>query len=200
MIRTRRGAALIAVTAVTLALGVAGCGDDDNGDGSSTTSIEFSQIADSGVSGEVDLSQERNRVIGTIEVSGLEPGSAHAMHIHGVTGEDHGCAEDERTTNHMIELPSIEADDQGVGRLDLDVEGPADSIREGTYIMVHQNPDTDHMSNDGDSNESEDFDATSETPRIILVHAGEDHSTPEDEKAHAMGDNPPIACAEFTDQ
>jgi hypothetical protein len=192
----RCGATAVALAA-TLTLGLAGCSDGDSdseSDGESTT-IGFSQIADSGVSGEVDLRQEGNRVVGRIEVTGLDSGTAHAMHIHGVTGEDHGCAESERTTNHMIELPDIEADDQGVGVVDLDVEGPSDAIREGTYIMVHQNPGGMAM----DESQSEGTDETSEA-KIILVHEGEDHSTPEEAETHAMGDNPPIACAEFTDR
>ena len=196
MTHRRRGAALVALAATILALGAAGCGDDGDEAEDHTTAIGFSQIADSGVSGEVDLTQDGTRVTGNIEVFGLEPGTAHAMHIHGVAGKDHGCAEDERTSEHLINLPDVTADDEGVGRIEIDIEGPADAIREGTYIMVHQDPTPGSM--DGDMSGG-GADATSQA-QVILVHAGEDHSTTEEAEAHQAMDNPPIACAEFTDQ
>jgi hypothetical protein len=200
MTHRRRGAALVALAATILALGAAGCGDDGDEAADHTTAIGFSQIADSGVSGQVDLTQDGTRVTGNIEVSGLEPGTAHAMHIHGMAGKDHGCAEDERTSEHLINLPDVTADDEGVGRIEIDIEGPADAIREGTYIMVHQNPTPASMDGDmsGDTLRG-DADATSQAG-LILVHAGEDHSTQEEAEAHRAKDNPPIACAEFTDR
>ena len=199
MINRRRGAALAALAAATLALGLAGCGDDDadTGEGDEeTTAIPFSSIADSGASGQVSLTQDGDRVSGTIELDGLEPGTAHAMHVHGVAGEDHGCAEPERTAEHLIDLPDLLADDDGVGRIEIDVESPLQAIRSGTYIMVHRDPGAHDAEMDGMDDGMGD--ATSSAARIILVHNGEDHSSPEDAEAHRAGDNPPIACAEFS--
>jgi len=200
MIRRRRLAALTVVSASVLALGLAGCGDDDGADGASSD-VALSPVNDSGVTGSVDLTQDGDRLTGVIEVVGLEPGSGHAAHLHGVAGEDHGCAEAKRTTSHLVSFPAIEAGDDGVGRIDVEMEAPADSVRSGTYVMVHQDPPTDDVGHDSSGGDDETDAEQSSAARIILVHNGEDHSTEAEEEQHAAtaGMNPPIACGELGD-
>jgi len=65
--------------------------------------------------------------------------------------------------------------------------------------MVHQNPGMHDSDADAQDGEGGGEDATSEV-QVLPVHAGEDHSTPEEAEAHKAGDNPPIACTELTDQ
>jgi hypothetical protein len=190
MTRNITRAAALAALAGVLVLGAAACGDDDDSsDAVDATPTTISPVDGSGVTGTATLAVADGRLQGAIELSGLPPDTAHAMHIHGVPGEDHGCAEDERTTEHMAELGNIEADGDGDALLEVDMGAPDDTVRDGTYIMIHRDPMDMPMGAEGDE---PDNSAALDGAMIIPVHAGEDHSAP------AM-DNPPIACGEFVD-
>lgn len=184
---------LVAIGAAFLvaATGLASAGCDGETTGSAT-GVRFEALSGEELTGAADLAQSGARVSGTISIVGLEPGSAHAAHVHGVAGEDHGCAEEERTSEHLVELPDVVADDDGVVEVEIDVTAPEGSIREGTYLMIHAQPDahsargTAHHAGHGDSSARE---ATMTSSAYARVN-GAASSTPE---------NPPIACAEFED-
>lgn len=169
------------VALVAAATAVCGCGGDattssTNGGAGTSVTVTLDGIDGSGVSGTGSLVAADGRIRGTVRLLGMDAGSVHAMHIHGVAGENHGCADAERTDEHLVDLPDVTADADGHAVVQVDVEDPGDAIRAGTYLMVHRDPTEDdhHASLDR---------TTDSGPRVIFAHS----STP----------NPGIACGEF---
>lgn len=173
-VRTLAAAGLAAV------IGAAGCGGGSDG------AVELRAIGLEDLQGSAELRQEGSNVVGMIRVTGLEPLSAHAAHIHGVPGEHHGCEEERRTTNHLVNLPDVVADESGVAEMTINVRAPDGTIRDGTYLMLHTNPAASHHEGGAPTGSRRD-------PAAILAAY-----MPVDDSAGAA-DNPPIACAEFTD-
>ena len=122
------------LTIVALLIIAAGCAGDDAPDGGALKPIE-----PDGPRGSIDLVQRGERISGTIRLEGLDPGSAHAAHLHGAPGGQFSCA-GERTPAHLINFPDLVADDAGVAELSLDITAPAATLRPGTYVMVHERP------------------------------------------------------------
>lgn len=125
-----------AVVILSIGLIAAGCGDDDAGSGA-----ELKPIDSGGPRGSIDLAQEGDQITGTIRLAGLEPGSAHAAHLHGEPGGEFSCS-GERTSAHLINFPDLVADDEGVAELSVEITAPAETLRAGTYVMAHENPRT----------------------------------------------------------
>lgn len=191
---SQRALALVVALGLTL-VGASACSDDGDDSAAGGSEITVNEIDASGVSGTATLSEEDGRVRGTIVLTGFEPSTRHAAHIHGVAGEDHGCAAADRTDEHLVNLPDLVANSEGRANLSLDIAAPEGTIRTGTYLMVHANPTADTMETDMDSND----DGASAGPSIVLVHNGEDHSTEEEADAHAAATaNPAVACGEFS--
>lgn len=130
---TLRFAPIVVLAAIAIA---AGCGGSDAESGTPLKPIESN-----GPRGSIDLVQEGEQVSGTIRLAGLEPGSAHAAHLHGEVDGQFSCA-GERTMAHLVNFPDLVADDDGVAEIRLDFTAPADTLRAGTYVMAHENPRT----------------------------------------------------------
>lgn len=163
---------MIRTTSVAIALSLAalaaGCGGDDPASG---TGAELKPIEPAGPRGTIDLVQEGEQISGTITLGGLEPGSAHAVHLHGTADEDFSCA-GERIDRHLINFPDMVADESGTAELEIDVVAPGGMIRAGTYVMAHENPRS--------------------MGQVATEAVVVDHSV-----AMTMSvDNPPIACAD----
>lgn len=186
--RVRRSGPIALLVALSAA--AAACGGDSSTTGTSggagtgagtdtaAPAVTLAEIDGSGVSGTARLTASGGRIRGTITVTGLTPNTEHAMHIHGVAGENHGCAADQRTDEHLVNLPDVEADANGTATVTVDEADPGDAVRVGVYLMVHENA-TDHSH--GTTSTSDD-DASS-GPRVIFAHS----TTP----------NRGVACGEF---
>lgn len=163
MIRT-----ISAALAVSLGLLAAGCGGDDP---AGTAGADLKPIDPDGPRGAIELTQEGERISGTITLDGLEPGSAHAVHLHGAPSGDFSCA-GEKTDHHLINFPDLVADEGGTAELAIDVAAPEGTLRAGTYVMAHENPRTPGQV---------------ATDAVVVEHG----------MAMSTGtDNPPIACAD----
>ncbi len=182
---------IAAAAALVVATGfaVGGCGDEESS--ATGSGVALQPIGASGVTGSVGLVQSGTTVSGTIRIDGLQPGSSHDAHIHGVAGEDHACAADQRTSEHLVDLPNIVADDKGVAQAEINVTAPEDTIRTGTYLMVHALPGAHPGGGEGvDHEQSNDSAATAILAAYVPVHGG----------APTAPYNPAIACADFENQ
>ncbi len=95
-----------------------------------------------GPMGIVRLTQRGRLLSGFVVMWGLEPGSSHAAHLHGLAdGSSARCLpESARTTRHVANLPDLTADASGVafGIIRMGVNEAA--VRRGVYAMVHTHP------------------------------------------------------------
>lgn len=92
------------------------------------------------------LRQHGDSVVGKIVVSGLEPGSVHANHLHGEAPGDtpKGCfADDGHSTRHITDNPDLVANSQGVAYARINTTVSERVIRRGTFWMIHMNPTPD---------------------------------------------------------
>lgn len=126
----------VAVLILSIGLIASGCGTDEAG-----TGAELKPIESDGPRGSIDLVQEGDQITGTIRLGGLEPGTAHAAHLHGEPGGEFSCA-GEKTSAHLINFPDLVADYRGVAELSVDITAPPGTLRAGTYVMAHENPRT----------------------------------------------------------
>jgi Cu-Zn family superoxide dismutase len=112
-------------------------------------------MQNSGVKGTIVLKQEQGAVLVTGEVTGLKPGK-HGFHIHmyGDTrapdgasagghynpgGTDHGAPG--AAKHHQGDLGNIEADAQGVAKINVKATGVSLGNIIGRSIVVHADPD-----------------------------------------------------------
>lgn len=181
--RVRRTGPIPALVAVVAA--VTGCGGGEGSkspatgpthESATTVTVALVAVDGSGVSGTAELTVRDGRIQGTVSVRGLSPDSSHAMHIHGVAGEEHGCAPDERTAEHLSDLPDAKADASGNATVRVDVEDPGDAMRSGTYLMVHRDPGATAHHSAGPRR-------STSRPRMMF--------------AHSTKVNPPLACGGF---
>jgi len=194
--------AKIALSVAPLALFAAACGSDDASSSASDLTFDMSAVDDSGVSGSAELSQDGEAVTGTIELTGFEPNTSHAMHLHGEAEADYDC--DNRTTNHLITFPDLVADDDGSVTADIDIEATEGFVKSGTYVMVHQLPDGEVIEADMDmddemaaAEDAEDAEMDME-PEAMTEDADMDMDMDmdmeDDGHSHTHGDNPAVSC------
>lgn len=141
--RRPRGA-LIAVLAVLASIAVAaGCGDDEpptaaataDGSGFTLAATDDAAGAERAVA---YLRQDDDRLRGWIVAWGLEPGSAHAAHLHAnAPGEDEAACSGARTTRHAVEFGDLVAGADGVASHRVDMLAGEDVVRPGAYVMIH---------------------------------------------------------------
>jgi hypothetical protein len=94
------------------------------------------QVSGSGASGMAGVRQRGTTLAVTLMVSGLEPGSRHAAHVHGPLGT---CTK--RTKRHAAELGDHAADAKGVLRATVRVKVDEMVVgMPGYFVMVHANP------------------------------------------------------------
>jgi hypothetical protein len=102
------------------------------------TSSSGMKMESSDAHGSATLRQKGDHLTGTIEVRDLEPGSAHAEHIHGPDG---ACSPASKmTTNMAVVLPDLEANSEGTAKVNLDLTVHQKVLGPGYFIMVHAKP------------------------------------------------------------
>jgi hypothetical protein len=94
-------------------------------------------MAPSSAHGKASLRQEGDRLTGTVNVSGLEPNSRHAEHLHGPDGS---CEPKKMVTNMAVVLPDLVADSKGEATAKFDFTVHQQVVGPGFFIMVHQRP------------------------------------------------------------
>lgn len=144
--RSRVAAALAILTlAVSVPVALAHDGEDHDATGTMpaptdgvtrSTFTSIWQVSGSGASGMAGVRQRGGTLVVTLMVSGLEPGSRHAAHVHGPLGT---CSK--RTKRHAAELGDHAADGKGVLRATVRVKVDEMVVgMPGYFVMVHANP------------------------------------------------------------
>ncbi|WP_310626171.1 superoxide dismutase family protein [Limnohabitans sp.] len=144
-------------SAGVLAVVITGCASYGS---SSPTLVSLQSTKGYTAVGEMQLSQVPQGVRLQGQVSGLKPGAQHGFHVHekgdcsapdatsagghfNPHSHDHGLHTS--VTHHAGDLPALQADAQGVAKLDVLMQGLSlsagvDSIR-GKALVVHRDPD-----------------------------------------------------------
>jgi hypothetical protein len=89
----------------------------------------------SNAEGHASLEQKGDKLTGTITVSGLEPGSDHAEHLHGPDGT---CEPKKMVSNMAVVLPDLKADAKGVATTSFEFTVHQQVVEPGYFIMVHE--------------------------------------------------------------
>ncbi len=85
-------------------------------------------------SGHAELEQKGDKLTGTVTVSGLEPGSDHAEHLHGPDGS---CEPKKMVTNMAVVLPDLKANSKGEATAHFEFTVHQQVVEKGYFIMVH---------------------------------------------------------------
>ena len=88
----------------------------------------------SNAKGDATLEQDGDKLTGTITVSGLEPGSDHAEHLHGPDGT---CEPKKMVSNMAVVLPDLKANAKGVATTSFEFTVHQQVVEPGYFIMVH---------------------------------------------------------------
>ncbi len=94
-------------------------------------------MAASDADGTAELEQKGDKLTGTITVSGLEPNSDHAEHLHGPDGS---CEPKKMVTNMAVVLPDLKANAKGEATAKFDFTVHQQVVEPGYFIMVHEEP------------------------------------------------------------
>lgn len=137
----RRPGVLMALMAIAIATMTAGCGDDDtalqpgatHSSGFTLTSLD----PDGPERGVAYLTQDDERLRGWIVVWGLQPGSAHASHLHANASGRAASCDGRQTSRHAVDFEELVADSNGVATHEVDILVGERVVRSGTYWMVH---------------------------------------------------------------
>jgi hypothetical protein len=89
----------------------------------------------SSAEGHASLEQDGDKLTGTITVSGLEPGSDHAEHLHGPDGT---CEPKKMVSNMAVVLPDLKANSKGVATTSFEFTVHQQVVEPGYFIMVHE--------------------------------------------------------------
>ncbi len=92
-------------------------------------------MAPSDAHGSASLEQKGDKLTGTITVSGLEPNSDHAEHLHGPDGS---CEPAKMVSNMAVVLPDLKANSKGVATAKVNFTVHQDVVEKGYFIMVHE--------------------------------------------------------------
>jgi hypothetical protein len=155
---------LLATFAAVVALAVAGCGGSSGSSTGATValkpietgSMEMSSgemesmeageptegptgmlMAASTAHGTAELTQKGDKLTGTITVTGLEPNSSHAEHLHGPDGT---CEPKKMVSNMAVVLPDLEANAKGEATAKVNFTVHQKVVEPGYFIMVHEEP------------------------------------------------------------
>ncbi len=147
------------LSASFLALLIAGCAGNGGAGNLADASAVLAPTAGHQARGVASLTQEKDRVVIRVHVSGLNPNQEHGIHIH-ETGD---CSAPDASSagghwnpsalphgpqygqHHAGDLPSLRADGQGVADVNFEVRGavaaPNGAGLLGKAIVVHASPD-----------------------------------------------------------
>jgi hypothetical protein len=89
----------------------------------------------SNADGHASLEQKGDKLTGTITVSGLEPNSDHAEHLHGPDGT---CEPKKMVSNMAVVLPDLKANAKGVATTSFEFTVHQQVVEPGYFIMVHE--------------------------------------------------------------
>ena len=150
---------LLFAVALVIAVAVAGCGGSSSSDSSASLALKPVEamkgmkegesmpgmdpkqgptgmlMAPSSAHGTANLEQNGDKLTGTITVSGLEPNSSHAEHLHGPDGS---CEPKKMVTNMAVVLPDLNANGKGTARAKVDFTVHQKVVEPGYFIMVHE--------------------------------------------------------------
>jgi hypothetical protein len=112
-------------------------GSSENGSEEVTEGPTGMLMAPSNAHGTAELVQKGDKLTGTITVSGLEPNSSHAEHLHGPDGS---CEPKKMVTNMAVVLPDLKANSKGEATVHFDFTVHQDVVEKGYFIMVHKEP------------------------------------------------------------
>ncbi len=87
--------------------------------------------------GTAELEQKGDQLTGTITVTGLEPNSSHAEHLHGPDGS---CEPKKMVSNMAVVLPDLEANAKGEATAKVNFTVHQKVVEPGYFIMVHEEP------------------------------------------------------------
>ncbi|HVW48390.1 MAG TPA: hypothetical protein VHA76_15145 [Solirubrobacterales bacterium] len=94
-------------------------------------------MAPSSAHGSAELEQDGDKLTGTITVTGLEPNSDHAEHLHGPDGS---CEPKKMVSNMAVVLPDLKANAKGEATAKVDFTVHQQVVEPGYFIMVHEEP------------------------------------------------------------
>lgn len=144
-----------------------GCWDDDDDDfignvnaGRIDTAVaEMRGYSDTSIHGTVSFHEEGDSLLVTAEILGLIPGSTYGIHVHEfgdcstpeasgehfMPGEPHGNPFDPPGSHHAGDLPNVQTDSTGVGRMSfmasaINLEGGSISVLDRS-VVLHALPD-----------------------------------------------------------
>jgi hypothetical protein len=160
----KRGLLLVAAAAIAV-LAIAGCGgsggsatdasvalkpiESGSMEGMSSGEMESMEagettegptgmlMAPSHAHGTAELAQKGDKLTGTITVTGLEPNSSHAEHLHGPDGS---CEPKKMVSNMAVVLPDLEANAKGEATAEVNFTVHQKVVEPGYFIMVHEEP------------------------------------------------------------
>jgi hypothetical protein len=89
----------------------------------------------SNAEGHASLEQKGDKLIGSVTVSGLEPNSDHAEHLHGPDGT---CEPKKMVSNMAVVLPDLKANAKGVASTHFEFTVHQQVVEPGYFIMVHE--------------------------------------------------------------
>jgi Cu-Zn family superoxide dismutase len=147
---------------------VLGCFDDDDdddgifnggGDGDRDAAAEIRGYTDTAITGTARFEEDGDSLLVTAEIHGLAANQAYGFHVHEFgdcsvpeasgghfhPAEPHGNPLDTGSVHHRGDLPNVQTDSAGVGRLtfmtdDIDLES-ADRSVVSRSVVLHANPD-----------------------------------------------------------
>ena len=88
----------------------------------------------SSAEGHASLEQKGDKLVGTVTVSGLEPNSDHAEHLHGPDGT---CEPKKMVSNMAVVLPDLKANSKGEATTHFEFTVHQQVVEPGYFIMVH---------------------------------------------------------------
>lgn len=88
----------------------------------------------SNAEGHASLEQKGDKLVGSVTVSGLEPNSDHAEHLHGPDGT---CEPKKMVSNMAVVLPDLKANSKGVATTHFEFTVHQQVVEPGYFIMVH---------------------------------------------------------------
>ena len=91
-------------------------------------------MAPSNAHGSAELEQKGDKLTGTITVSGLQPNSRHAEHLHGPDGS---CEPKKMVSNMAVVLPDLKANSKGEATAHFEFTVHQQVVEPGYFIMVH---------------------------------------------------------------
>jgi hypothetical protein len=130
----RAGLILVALgvlVGASAALAFGALRDGDEATATQSAELQIQPTTSGGPRGVGLLLQQGGRVSGSVVVWGLEPGSLHAVHFH---GPDSSCG---TKADPVAVHADLEADDDGVASVQVDIAAPDDMLRPGFYYNVH---------------------------------------------------------------